>query len=73
MPITTVQARLSAACGRLGAALTRLGARVSAANTAFDDHPNGERFADRIETTTVDSVIDWLQRSGLATSVQIVL
>jgi hypothetical protein len=45
---------------------TRLGARISQANVAFDDHPNDKRFADRIETTTVDSVFAWLQRSGLA-------
>lgn len=49
---------------RLGA-LTRLGARMTAANVAFDDHPNSKRFADRIETVTVDSVFGWLQRSGL--------
>ena len=34
----------------------RLGARDTAANIAFDDHPNDKRFADRIETVTVDSV-----------------
>lgn len=45
--------------------LTRLGGRLSAANVAFDDHPNEKRFADRIETVTVDSVFDWLLRSGL--------
>jgi hypothetical protein len=45
--------------------LTRLGARATAANVAFDDHPNDKRFADRIETVTVDSVFAWLQRSGL--------
>ena len=49
---------------RLGA-LTRLGARATAANIAFDDHPNEKRFADRIETVTVDSVFDWLRRSQL--------
>lgn len=47
-------------------ALTRLGARMSAANVAFDDHPNAKRFADRIETVTVDSVFAWLPRAGLA-------
>jgi hypothetical protein len=47
-------------------ALTRLGARVGTAHIAFDDHPNGERFADRIATVSADSVFDWLQRSGLA-------
>ena len=49
---------------RLGP-LTRLGGRVSAANVAFDDHPDSKRFTDRIETVTVDSVFAWLQRSGL--------
>ncbi len=49
---------------RLGA-LTRLGARATAANIAFDDHPNDKRFADRIETVTVDSVFAWLPRTGL--------
>ncbi len=52
---------------RLGA-FTRLGARVGSANIAFDDHPNEKRYADRIETVTVDSVFQWLQRSGLAAS-----
>lgn len=46
-------------------ALTRLGGRMTAANVAFDDHPNEKRFADRIETVTVDSVFAWLQRAGL--------
>jgi hypothetical protein len=45
--------------------LTRLGGRISAANVAFDDHPGDKRFADRIETVTVDSVLDWLPRAGL--------
>ena len=46
-------------------ALTRLGARVTAANVAFDDHPDAMRFSDRIQTVTVDSVFDWLPRAGL--------
>ncbi len=46
-------------------ALTRLGGRVTAANVAFDDHPNEKRFSDRIETATVDSIFAWLQRAGL--------
>ena len=53
-------------------ALTRLGARVSAAHIAFDDHPSDKRFADRIETVTVDSVFVWLARSGLAGPLQLV-
>ena len=46
--------------------LTRLGGRATAANIAFDDHPNEKRFSDRIETVTVDSMFTWLQRSGMA-------
>ncbi|HET9977741.1 MAG TPA: DUF2145 domain-containing protein [Burkholderiaceae bacterium] len=46
-------------------ALTRLGGRLTRANIEFDDHPNAKRFADRIDTVTVDSVFAWLQRSGL--------
>lgn len=53
-------------------ALTRLGARMSAGNVAFDDHPNEKRFADRIETVTVDSVFAWLERSALAGRLQTV-
>ena len=49
---------------RLGP-LTRLGGRISAANIAFDDHPNDKRFSDRIETVTVDSLFDWMSRAGL--------
>lgn len=52
---------------KLGA-FERLGARVTAANIAFDDHPNEKRFADRIETVTVDSVFAWMQRAGLAST-----
>ncbi|MDP3254025.1 MAG: DUF2145 domain-containing protein [Hydrogenophaga sp.] len=54
---------------RLGA-MTRLGARVSSAHIAFDDHPNDKRFSDRIETVTVDSVFEWLTRSGLGSAPQ---
>ncbi|MFZ2990495.1 DUF2145 domain-containing protein [Ideonella sp.] len=59
--------------GRLHlSAMTRLGARMSAANVAFDDHPNAQRFADRIDTVTADSVFSWLQRAGLAGAAQVV-
>ena len=54
---------------RIGA-LSRLGARVSKANIAFDDHPNAKRFSDRIETVTVDSVFEWLARTGFASRPQ---
>lgn len=56
---------------RIGA-FTRLGARMTAANVAFDDHPNDKRYGDRIETVTVDSVFSWLDRSGLGGGVQVV-
>lgn len=49
---------------KLGA-LTRLGGRVASANVAFDDHPDVQRFSDRIDTVTADSVFAWLQRDGL--------
>jgi hypothetical protein len=48
-------------------ALTRLGGRMTAANVAFDDHPSAKRFADHIETVTVDSVFDWMARARLTT------
>ncbi len=50
--------------------LVRLGARMTAANIAFDDHPNDKRYSDRIETVTVDSVFDWMERAGLSGSLQ---
>ncbi len=53
---------------KLGA-MVRLGARMTAANVAFDDHPNEKRFSDRIETVTVDSVFTWLRRTGLTMAV----
>ena len=46
--------------------LKRLGARASAANIAFDDHPNDQRFSGRIATTTVDSALAWMTRAQLA-------
>ncbi len=45
--------------------LTRLGGRATAANVAFDDHPTEKRFSSRIETVTVDSVFDWLDRTRM--------
>jgi hypothetical protein len=52
--------------------MKRLGGRITAANIAFDDHPNEKRFSDRIETVTVDSVFAWLNRSGLGGAIQTV-
>lgn len=53
-------------------ALERLGGRLTAANVAFDDHPNDKRFSDRIETVTVESVFGWMTRSGVSGPVQTV-
>lgn len=50
--------------------MTRLGARMTTAHIAFDDHPNEKRFSDRIETVTVDSAFDWLERARLSGAVQ---
>ena len=51
-------------------AMKRLGGRITAANIAFDDHPNEKRYSDRIEKVTVDSVFAWLSRSGLGGPIQ---
>ncbi|MGL4233925.1 MAG: DUF2145 domain-containing protein [Casimicrobium sp.] len=51
--------------------LTRLGGRMTAANVAFDDHPNEKRFSDRIETVTVDSVFAWTERTGFSGQVSV--
>jgi hypothetical protein len=45
--------------------MKRLGARVGTAHIAFDDHPNAERYADRIATVTVDSVFGFMHSAGL--------
>ena len=44
---------------------TRLGGELTKANVAFDDHPNGKRFSDHIETATVDSIFAWLPHAEL--------
>jgi hypothetical protein len=41
--------------------LERLGGRAFRANVAFDDHPNERRFADRIDTATVEAVVRFLE------------
>lgn len=57
---------------RIGA-FTRLGARLTAANVAFDDHPDEKRYSDQIETVTVDSVFVWLAKAGLTIQPLVVL
>jgi hypothetical protein len=42
----------------------RLGGRMFRANIAFDDHPFGRRMAGHIDTTTVDSIVRFLERRG---------
>lgn len=49
-------------------------ASTTSAHIRFDDHPNAQRFSSRIQTVTVDSVFDWLNRSGLGSApVRVVL
>ncbi len=50
----------------------RLGARMFKANVAFDDHPNELRFADRIQTVTVDSLVNFLEKRPAKWKKQIV-
>jgi hypothetical protein len=52
--------------------MKRLGGRLTAANIAFDDHPNEKRFTDRIDTVTVDSVFTWLNRTGMGAPAQLI-
>lgn len=47
-------------------AMKRLGARLSTAHIAFDDHPFDRRMAGQIDTVSVESVFDWLERAGYA-------
>jgi hypothetical protein len=59
-------AEVQGLCGYLNLGpMTRLGGRMFKANIAFDDHPNALRFSDRIETTTADSLLAFLQKAGL--------
>lgn len=43
-------------------ALQRLAGRMFKANVAFDDHPNGDRYAGKIEVVSVDSVADFMKQ-----------
>lgn len=43
-------------------ALKRLGGRLFKANVAFDDHPSELRYSNRIQTVTVDSIMQFLSR-----------
>ena len=43
---------------------TRLGGRLFRANIAFDDHPDDRRYAGKIDTTTVEGVVGFLEGRG---------
>jgi hypothetical protein len=51
---------------------TRLGARMFRANVAFDDHPDERRFADLIDTVTVESMATYIKRVDTASSSEVV-
>jgi hypothetical protein len=53
-------------------AFTRLGARMFKANVAFDDHPDARRFADLIDTVTVESMATYIQRVDTGSSSEVV-
>jgi hypothetical protein len=53
-------------------AAKRLGARMFKANIAFDDHPTDRRMAGLIDVVTVDSIVDFLEKSQMITSKKIV-
>lgn len=43
-------------------AFKRLGGRMFNANVAFDDHPSELRYSDRIQTVTVESIMQFLSQ-----------
>lgn len=45
-------------------ALTRLGGRMFRANIAFDDHPSERRWAGKIDTVTVESMVAFFSARG---------
>lgn len=51
---------------------TRLGARVFRANVAFDDHPTERRFADLIDTVTVESIAAYIKRIDTGSAVEVI-
>ncbi len=53
-------------------AVKRLGARIGMANVAFDDHPSARRYSGHIDTTTADTIFQWLSRSGLGAAPTVV-
>ena len=53
-------------------AFTRLGARMFKANVAFDDHPDERRFADLIDTVTVESMANYIKRVDPSSTTEVV-
>ena len=53
-------------------AFTRLGARMFKANVAFDDHPDARRFADLIDTVTVESIASYIKRVDPSSTSEVV-
>jgi hypothetical protein len=53
-------------------AFTRLGARMFKANVAFDDHPDARRFADLIDTVTVESMASYIKRVDAGSTTEVV-
>ena len=53
-------------------AFTRLGARMFRANVAFDDHPDERRFADLIDTVTVESMATYIKQVDAGSSSEVV-
>jgi hypothetical protein len=51
-------------------ALQRLAGRMFKANVAFDDHPNGDRYAGKIAVVSVDSVAEFMQQRDAKSSSQ---
>jgi hypothetical protein len=52
--------------------MTRLGARMFKANVAFDDHPNERRFADLIDTVTVESMAAYIRKVDAGSSAEVI-
>ena len=51
---------------------TRMGARMFKANVAFDDHPDERRFADLIDTVTVESMANYIKRVDPSSTTEVV-
>lgn len=52
--------------------MTRLGARMFKANVAFDDHPSERRFADLIDTVTVESMAAYIRKVDAGSSAEVI-